>query len=137
MKQAVFLICSQDRKGLLSGISTFFYQQNFNILHCQQYTDNRQNLYFMRVCMDITEMPITWHQLEEMFSEFAAPLKLQYSIHYSDEPQRIAIMVSRTSHCLYDLLMHAQDEKDLPCEIPLIISNHPQLEEVAARFKVP
>ena len=40
MKKAVFLIRSNDRKGLLSGISTFFYQQGFNILHCQQYTDN-------------------------------------------------------------------------------------------------
>ena len=45
-------------------------------------------------------------------------------------------MVSKTSHCLYDLLMHAE-EGDLNCRIPLIISNHPDLESVADRFRIP
>ncbi len=137
MKKAVFLIRSNDRKGLLSGISTFFYQQGFNILHCQQYTDNCENLYFMRVCLDITDMPVTRKQLAGSFEEYAKTLNLEYSLHYSDEPQRMAITVSKTSHCLYDLLMHAQDEGDLACEIPLIISNHPDLEDVADKFRVP
>ena len=94
MKKAVFLIRSNDRKGLLSGISTFFYQQGFNILHCQQYTDNCENLYFMRVCLDITDMPVTRKQLAGSFEEYAKTLNLEYSLHYSDEPQRMAIMVS-------------------------------------------
>ena len=136
MKKAVFLIRSNDRKGLLSGISTFFYQQGFNILHCQQYTDNCENLYFMRVCLDITDMPVTRKQLAGSFEEYAKTLNLEYSLHYSDEPQRMAIMVSKTSHCLYDLLMHAE-EGDLDCRIPLIISNHPDLESVADRFRIP
>ncbi|OQA84421.1 MAG: Formyltetrahydrofolate deformylase [Lentisphaerae bacterium ADurb.Bin242] len=137
MKKAVFLIYSNDRKGLLSGISTFFYQKGFNILHCQQYTDNCENRYFMRVCLDITDMPVTRKNLEDSFAVFASTLNLQFSVHYSDRPQRVAILVSRASHCLYDLLAHAQDEKDLLCEIPLIISNHPVLEDVAAKFRVP
>lgn len=91
MKKAVFLIRSNDRKGLLSGISTFFYQQGFNILHCQQYTDNCENLYFMRVCLDITDMPVTRKQLAGSFEEYAKTLNLEYSLHYSDEPQRMAI----------------------------------------------
>ena len=80
MKKAVFLIRSNDRKGLLSGISTFFYQQGFNILHCQQYTDNCENLYFMRVCLDITDMPVTRKQLAGSFEEYAKTLNLEYSL---------------------------------------------------------
>ena len=137
MIQAIFLIRSMDRKGLLSGISTYFYNRGFNILLCQQYTDDRENLYFMRVCVDITDMQTTRKEFSSSFAEFARTLSLEYSLNFSDTPQRVAILVSKTSHCLYDLLAHAQDEKDLGCEIPLIISNHPDLESVADRFRIP
>ncbi|MBP5183072.1 MAG: formyltetrahydrofolate deformylase [Lentisphaeria bacterium] len=137
MIQAIFLIRSMDRKGLLSGISTYFYNRGFNILLCQQYTDDRENLYFMRVCVDITDMQTTRKEFSSSFAEFARTLSLEYSLNFSDTPQRVAILVSKTSHCLYDLLAHAQDEKDLGCEIPLIVSNHPDLESVADRFRIP
>ena len=137
MVQAIFLIRSIDRKGLLSGISTYFYNKGFNILLCQQYTDDRENLYFMRVCVDITDMKTTRKEFSDSFAEFARTLSLEYSLNFSDTPQRVAILVSKTSHCLYDLLAHSQDEKDLGCEIPLIISNHPDLENVADKFRIP
>lgn len=136
MKQAVFLIKSPDRKGLLSGISTFFYENGFNILHCQQYTDSFDMQYFMRIRIDLADMQMTRHDLESAFSGYAKKMKLTYFVHYLDVPQRVAVMVSKTSHCLYDLLMHSQ-EGYLRCVIPLIISNHPDLEYVADKFRVP
>ena len=81
-------------------------------------------------------MPLPRLKLEDNFGELAEKLALMWSIHYSDRIPRAAIMVSKTSHCLYDLLVH-QQEKDLFCEIPLIISNHPELEHVGEKFKIP
>ncbi len=136
MKQAVFLIKSPDRKGLVSGITTFFYRNGFNILHCQQYTDSCDGEYFMRVRLDLSDMAITRKQLEQEFAEFAGPYELNFSVYYLDRPLRMAVMVSKTSHCLYDLLTLTQ-EGELLCELPLIISNHPDLEHVADKFRVP
>lgn len=135
MRQAVFLIQTADRKGLLAEITGFFYSRQFNILLCRQYTDVRENMYFMRLVVDLPA-DATRSRLEEEFGELARKLKLNYSVYYSNETQNVAIMVSRASHCLYDLLMHAE-EGDLDCRIPLIISNHPDLESVADRFRIP
>ena len=136
MKSAFFLIQTEDRKGLLAAISDFFYARGFNILRCQQYTDLHENKYYMRIKLDLAGLNITRAELEKNFSQLAEKLKLNWSIQYSDQVPRIAIMVSKTSHCLYDLLVHHQEE-DLFCEIPLIISNHPDLEHVADKFRVP
>ncbi len=135
MRKATFLIRARDRKGLVAEITTFFYSHDFNILLCQQYTDTREDMYFMRVIIDL-DRPVTRKQLEEDFAPLAEKLGLEYSVFYNDMPRNVAIMVSKTSHCLYDLLMH-YEEGELDCRIPLIISNHPDLEGVADRFRVP
>ena len=54
MRQAIFLIRTSDRKGLLAEITGFFYTHNLNILQCRQYTDVRENRYFMRIAIDIS-----------------------------------------------------------------------------------
>ncbi len=136
MKKAVFLIQCPDCRGILSAITSFFSSRNFNIIHCQQYTDVLESKYFMRLVVDVTDMPLTKKNLEDEFDAFAKTIQAKWRVHYSDTKRRMAIMVSKTSHCLYDLLVHVQDG-DLDCEVPLIISNHPDLEEVASKFRVP
>ena len=135
MRQVVFLIQTADRKGLLAEISSFFYNSGFNILQCRQFSDIRAGRYFMRIALELNA-EITRRELEEAFARFAEKLELEYSVHHLEAKQNVALMVSKASHCLYDLLMHA-DEGDLVCNIPLIISNHPDLEYVADRFNVP
>lgn len=134
--EAIFLIATEDRKGLLSIISSFFYEHNFNIIKCQQYSDLVDNKYFMRIRIDLADMTITRQHLEESFDGLAKKLQLDYTINYTADVKKVAIMVSKTSHCLYDLLMH-HSEGELACDIPLIISNHPDLELVADRFQIP
>ncbi|MEW6352953.1 MAG: formyltetrahydrofolate deformylase [Pseudomonadota bacterium] len=136
MKSIIFLIQCPDQKGLVSRISTFFYERGFNILHCQQYTDVQNNLYFMRIKLDLGALTSSRRALEEEFAQFGKTLALRWSVHYSDHTQRVALLVSKTSHCLYDLLLR-QQEGELRCEIPVIISNHPTLEAVADKFKIP
>jgi formyltetrahydrofolate deformylase len=136
MRSIIFLIQCPDQKGLVSRISTFFYQRGFNILHCQQYTDLQNDLYFMRVKLDLDSLSTSRRALEEEFEEFGKPFNLLWSVHYSDYIQKVAILVSKASHCLYDLLLR-QQEGEIRCEIPVIISNHPALEPVADKFRIP
>ena len=136
MKKITFLIQCSDSKGLLAGITSFFYGRDFNILSCQQHTDLHTDRYFMRIRLDMSDMKISRAVLEKDFTLFAEPFKLNWSVHYSDHIPKVAIMVSQTSHCLYDILQKEQ-EGELHCKIPLIISNHAKLEFVANQFEVP
>lgn len=131
-----FLIQCPDKKGLVASISSFFYERDFNILSCQQYTDLLNSQYYMRLQVVLNDLTITRKQLEKEFSEFGNHFGLQWSVHYSDIVQKMAILVSKTSHCLYDLLLRWK-ENEMDCEIPVIISNHPDLEAVADQFRVP
>ena len=135
MRQAVFLISTDDRKGLLATITSFFYGLRLNILECRQYSDMCENRYFMRIAVEL-DPAMTRHELERSFAEFAAPLNLEYSVHHSGETQNVAVMVTRETHCLYDLLMRSEDGT-LGGRVVLVIGNHPELETVAERFNVP
>src|SRR5262245_47236763 len=132
----VFLIHCPDQKGLVARISAFFYQRGFNILHCQQYTNVEQAHYYMRMELDLAGLSTSRKSLEEEFAELARELQMSWSVHYSDHVQKVALFVTKASHCLFDLLLrHAEGE--LQCDIPLIISNHPNLEFVADKFRIP
>ncbi|ODN66307.1 formyltetrahydrofolate deformylase [Methylophaga muralis] len=135
MKAIVLLIQCADQKGLLAGITGFFAERGYNILHCQQYTDTEHGRYFMRLKVeDEGQMP---HQaLQQDFNSLADSLQLTWSVHYTDLPYRVALLVTRASHCPYDLLLR-ELEGELKCEIPVIIGNHPDLENMARQFNKP
>src|SRR3990172_2249222 len=97
MTSIIFLIQCPDQKGLVSRISTFFYQRGLNILHCQQYTDIQHNLYFMRLKLDLTSLSSSRRLLEDEFAGFGKTLNLRWSVHYSDHIERVAILVTKGS----------------------------------------
>ena len=131
-----FLIKCPDQKGLVAKITTFFYEKGFNILSCQQYANAIEDTYFMRIRLNAAGTNISKEALENYFLELAAPLKLDWSVNYGDKKQNMAIMVSHTSHNLYDLL-ERQKEGLLDCNITMVISNHDKLRHIAEMFKVP
>lgn len=136
MESIVFLVQCPDQRGLVAKISTFFYQQGLNILDCQEHVDTVEKQYFMRLKLDGKGLHSSRKTLEEEFTLLAEPLGLKWSVHYSDQLQRVALLVTKTSHCLYDLLVR-HEQNELQCAIPLIISNHPHLESVAEKFRIP
>lgn len=136
MNKLIFLIQTDDQKGLLAQITGYFYKKGFNILHCQQHTDSRAGKYFMRLELDLGDLSCSRSELKEDFGRFAAQYDLQWSCRFTDNIKRMAILASKTSHCLYDLIMR-QKEGDFKAEIPLIISNHPDLEYIADQFQIP
>ncbi|MBO5790975.1 MAG: formyltetrahydrofolate deformylase [Lentisphaeria bacterium] len=135
MRQAIFLISTADRKGILAETTTFFYQRKLNILECRQYTDVRENAYFMRIAVELPA-DVTRSDLEGQFRILAEKLELTWSVYYNGDQQNVAVLVSKTSHCFYDLLMRSE-EGNLGGKVVVAVGNHPDLEEVADRFRVP
>ncbi len=135
-KTISFLIQCEDRKGIMKKCVNYFTDKDFNILHCQQHTDSYENMYFMRMEIDLADLKTSRKELENDFDLFAKDNNLKWSCHYSDYNPRVAILVSKTSHCLYDLIAR-KNQGQLHCEIPIIISNHPNLENLANSFRIP
>ena len=131
-----FLINCPDQKGLVAKITNFFYQKGFNILSCQQYVNSIEDTYFMRIRLNADGTNISKEELENSFLDLAEPLQFNWSVNYGDKKQNVAIMVSHTSHNLYDLLERHKEGR-LNCNVKMIISNHDKLRQIAEMFDLP
>ena len=131
-----FLIKCPDQKGLVAKITSFFYDKGFNILSCQQYVNSIENTYFMRVRLNAEGTNISKTALENSFLELGTPLGFNWSVNYGNKKQNVAIMVSHTSHNLYDLLERSKEGR-LDCNVKMIISNHDKLRPIAEMFNIP
>jgi formyltetrahydrofolate deformylase len=133
---AILLVSCPDRRGLVFQIAEFVSGNNGNIIHADHHIDSETGLFLMRVEWELDEFKIAPDKIGVQFAPIAEASKMQWQIHFSERPQRIAIMVSKYSHCLYDLLLR-NAAGELPGEVALISSNHADLEPVARRFGVP
>lgn len=132
-----FLIKCPDQKGIIAKLTHFFYQEGFNIISSQQYTNEEGQRFFMRlrVASD-SSVVLSKEQLEERFSRLAEVYNITWSVDYGRKKQKVAIMVSHTSHNLYDLL-HRHKEDKLFCDVKMVVSNHEKLRPIAEMFGVP
>ena len=133
---AVLLIHCPDRPGILAVVTEFINQHRGNILYLDQYVNREEKVFFMRVEWDLSEFEIPKDKIEEYFETLiAGRFNMNFRLYFADIKPRMAIFVSKMSHCLYDLLArYSADEWQV--EIPLIISNHPDMESVAKRFGI-
>jgi formyltetrahydrofolate deformylase len=130
---AVLLLSCQDQKGLVAGTSDFIYRNNGNIVHADQHVDAEAGLFLQRIEWELADFRIPRAELADVFRPIAERFGMQWQLHFSDYVPRVAIFVSRLEHCLYDLLLrHRMGE--LEGEIPLVISNHPDLEQFVETF---
>lgn len=133
---ATLLISCPDRRGLVASITEFIFRHNGNILHLDQHVDLERGVFFMRVEWDMAAFALQRDQVEEQFAPIARSFDMRWQLTFADQIQRMAIFVSKESHCLYDILSRWQ-AGELRAEIPLIVSNHPDLEPVARSFNLP
>ena len=132
---ASLLVSCPDRRGLVAALAQLLYGHGANILDADQHTDGKAGVFFQRIVFDLAEIHTDRLALEHAIAEVADRFEMQRSISYSQEPKRTAIFVSRTDHCLYDLLLRHR-AGELRCEISLIISNHDKLRGVAKQFEI-
>ncbi len=133
---AVLLIACPDRKGLVAAIADFLYRHNANIVHADQHQDPEATLFLMRVEWDLEGFDLGLHRFEETFAPIAAQYAMRWNLALSSVRPSLAIFVSRYDHCLADLLYRRQ-AGELYCDIPLIVSNHPDTHWLAEAYKVP
>jgi formyltetrahydrofolate deformylase len=132
---AVLLISCPDRKGIVASISDFVFNHNGNILHADEHADEDSNLFLMRVEFDPTEFDIDLADFSRHFAPIAEEFKMQWRLARSNHRPKMIILVSKYDHCLVDLL-YRHKSGELACEIPLVISNHPDNQPVANFYGV-
>jgi formyltetrahydrofolate deformylase len=133
---AVLLISCPDQKGLTAGISDFIYRNNGNILHADEHREDDQSLFLMRVEWDLAGFALDMKDFPEKFAPVAARFGMKWRVALSSYRPRVALFVSRYDHCLIDLL-YRHRAGELACEIPLIVSNHPDVQPLADFYRVP
>jgi formyltetrahydrofolate deformylase len=133
---AILLISCPDQKGLNAAIHDFIFRHNGNTLHADEHVDPEKQLFLMRVEWDLTDFKIDIREFSKHFQPIADRLNMNWRIALSDYRPKVAVLVSRYDHCLADLL-YRQRTGELNCEIPLIISNHPDAERWADFYNVP
>lgn len=132
---ATILVSCPDRRGLVAALAQLLYGHGANILDADQHTDVSEGHFFQRIVFDTRELHTDRVGLERGIAEVAQRFAMRWQLHYARESKRVAILVSRYDHCLYDLLLRKQSG-ELACEIPIVISNHPDLAHVAAQFGI-
>jgi formyltetrahydrofolate deformylase len=134
---ATFLATCNDKPGIIAAIAQVLYRKGVNVISSDQYsTDHKGGQFFMRMVFDLNEDHLDHKELEKAVGEVADGLNMTWQINYNNEIKRMAILVSRYDHCLMDLLWRWQS-KELNVEIPLVISNHPDLKERVEAFGIP
>jgi len=135
---ARLLITCPDRPGIVAAVSQFIFSHGANIIELDQYsTDPEGGMFFMRLAFHSPHLGVSKETLTASFqSVIATPFQMNWVLRYAWPLPRMAIMVSRQEHCLMELLWR-WSRGELPCEIPLVISNHPDLREAARHFDVP
>ena len=132
---ATLLVSCPDRRGLVAALAQLLYGHGANILDADQHTDTLAGMFFQRIRFDMSEMHTDRVALEGAIAEVAERFRMAWSIRYAATRKRMAIFVSRYDHCLYDLLLRHK-AGELVCDIPLIVSNHEDLAEVATQFGI-
>lgn len=134
---AILLIHCQDKKGIVASVTEFLHKNKGNIISLDQHVDVDEEVFFMRVKWDITDFTIPKDKIGEYFQTLIADnFNMNWQLHFSSEKQRMAIFVSKMSHCLYDIIGRC-DGGELKVDIPVIISNHRDLEHIANKFNIP
>ncbi|MDD3296630.1 MAG: formyltetrahydrofolate deformylase [Candidatus Omnitrophica bacterium] len=136
MNSAILLISCSDQKGITAAIADFIYKNGGNIEHADQHIDYQTNTFFMRVQWSLGDFKIPGDSIKDSFLPLAENFSMAWSLHFDSDRPRVAIFVSRHTHCLQEILIkHSQNY--LPCEIPLIVSNHSDASRNAKEFNIP
>jgi formyltetrahydrofolate deformylase len=137
MTTAKLLLHCPDKPGILAEVTDFITVNKGNIIYLDQYVDHVENIFFMRIEWELKDFLVPQEKIEDYFRTlYGQKYETDFRLYFSDVKPRMAIFVSKLSHCLFDMLAR-YTAGEWNVEIPLIISNHPDLQHVAERFGIP
>lgn len=137
MNKAILIIQCPDQKGIVAEVSHFLYSYEGNILEVDQHVDEEMGRFFMRAAWELDSFSLKKEEIAARFEqEVGKRFKMEFTLHFNFPKPRMAIFVSKLSHCLFDILgrYHAGQ---LEVDIPLVISNHPDLKTIVEAFGIP
>jgi formyltetrahydrofolate deformylase len=134
---AILQMHCPDTKGIVAKVTEFIDNNNGNVIDIEEHVDRVESVFFMRVEWELKDFLIPRDKIGDFFeTQIAVKYDMEWDIYFTDKKPRMAIFVSKMSHCLYDLLSRVQSG-EWQVEVPLIISNHPDMKLVAKGFGIP
>jgi formyltetrahydrofolate deformylase len=135
-KSAIILIHCLDKPGIVVTITDFIHNNGGNILYLDQHVDSERGVFFMRIEWDLENFAIQRNKIAEYFETLVGlRYQMTFQLHFSDTKLRMVLFVSKMSHCFYDLLARYECG-ELNVDIPVIISNHTDLQQAAERLDI-
>jgi formyltetrahydrofolate deformylase len=136
-RSAILLMHCPDAKGLVAAVTEFIAKNNGNVLALEQHVDPLAHEFFMRVEWDLENFAIPDDKIGDYFDTLIAKRnRMTWRLHFSNERLRLAVFVSKPSHCLYDILSRVQSD-EWQADVALVVSNHPDHASIAASYGVP
>jgi len=126
MRRLILTISCPDRTGIVAAVTTFIAHHGGSVLEASQFADHVTGQFFQRIEIDAETINLDASGFGVEFGPLAAEYSLNWRLRDTEVPQKVVIMVSKQSHCLDDLLQRWRN-KELECDIPLVISNHPDM----------
>lgn len=137
MRKITILIHCEDQKGIIASVTNYIASIEGNIIYLDQHVDADENVFFMRLECEFSSQNWDIEIIKNDFqTNLATPFNMYWEIYTQEQKPKMALFVSKYDHCLYDILGR-YSARELPLEIPLIVSNHEDLSSVAKRFEIP
>ena len=134
---AILLLHCPDQQGIITEITKFITDNLGNIVYLDQYVDREDGVFFMRIEWELDKFLIPREKIKEYIDTlYAQRYDMTANLYFNDVKPRMAIFVSKMSHCLYDLLARYK-AGEFNVDIPCIVSNHEDLRYVAEQFDIP
>lgn len=137
MNKSILIIQCPDQKGIVAEVSRFLYRYNGNILEVDQHVDGEMNMFFMRASWELDSFGLKKEEIKERFqTEVGKKFGMEFNLYFNFPKPRMAIFVSKLSHCLFDILGRHHSGQ-LEVDIPLVVSNHTDLKTIVEAFGIP
>ena len=134
---AIMLLHCPDQTGIISEVTKFITDNQGNIVYLDQYVDREDGMFFMRIEWELSNFLIPREKIKEYITTlYSTRYDMEFNLYFNDVRPRMAIFVSKMSHCLYDLLARYK-AGEFNVDIPCLVSNHEDLRYVAEQFDIP
>ena len=132
----VLLVSCPDRPGIVAAVASFVASHGGNVIDLQQHTDHTDAAFFQRVEFELDRFDLERSAIASAFAPVAEQYDMRWSLRFSDERSRVAVLASREPHCLQDLLTRWRTG-ELAVDMAAVVSNHPDHAALAEWFGVP
>jgi formyltetrahydrofolate deformylase len=132
----VLLLSCPDQRGVVAAVADFIAQHGGNIVHAEQHTDDVEKVFFQRGEFELDGFALERDRILPMFASVSSRFDMTVDLRFTDQRPRVAILASRQSHCLFDLLGRWRSG-ELPATIDVVIDNHPDHADLVEHMGVP